>query len=79
MPLIFFLTPVLWFQSTLGPRAFIAELNPFTHFIAVVREPLLGHMPTVVNYSVVIGLTSLVWVVALVIFSRCRKKISLWI
>lgn len=79
MPLIFFLTPVLWFQSTLGSRAFIAELNPFTHFIAVVREPLLGHMPTVVNYSVVIGLTSTVWVVALYIFARCRKQISLWI
>ena len=41
---LFLVTPIFWLPELLGPRQFIAELNPLTHFIEVARKPLLGEI-----------------------------------
>jgi len=79
VPLMFFITPVLWFTSALGERAYFADFNPFTHLIAVVREPMLGQLPTATNYLVVTAIVSGLWVLALTVFARSRTRLSLWI
>ncbi|MFN9279790.1 MAG: ABC transporter permease [Betaproteobacteria bacterium] len=79
VPLLFFITPVLWFRSALGAQAHFADFNPFTHLIAVVREPMLGHVPTALNYAVACGLVVVVWLVGLPLFARARTRLSLWI
>ena len=79
VPLMFFITPVLWFTSALGERAYFANFNPFTHLIAVVREPMLGQVPSATNYLVVTAIVVVLWVLALAVFARSRTRLSLWI
>lgn len=40
--LAFFLTPVLWPAYFLGRYEWLAQLNPFTHLVELLRAPLLG-------------------------------------
>jgi len=54
MRFLFFTTPVFWVADGLGPRAYIATFNPFTHFLEIVRAPLLGTIPSFLSWSVVV-------------------------
>jgi ABC-type polysaccharide/polyol phosphate export permease len=77
---MFFLTPVLWMPDMLsGGRYQIALLNPFTHFLAVVREPLLGRAPSSLNYGVSLGILGILVVVATHLLGRYRLKVPYWI
>lgn len=79
MPLLFFLTPVLWRTKDLGERAYIAELNPLTHFLALVREPLLGNVPPMHSYLIVFGCTLALGLIASVLYRRYRQFVVLWV
>src|SRR5262245_49321949 len=50
LQVLFFITPVIWAPELLGTRRWIADINPLTSMFAVVREPLLGNVPTLANY-----------------------------
>lgn len=79
VPLMFFITPVLWFTSALGERAWLADFNPFTHLIAIVREPMLGQTPALLHYAVVGAVLAVIWTIALAVFAKSRTRLSLWI
>ena len=70
---VFFLTPILWIPDMLsGNRAMLAELNPFTHFIAIVREPLLGRVPSTLTYVIALGITFILTGLALRLLGKHR-------
>ncbi|MEQ9518379.1 MAG: ABC transporter permease [Parvibaculum sp.] len=73
------LTPVIWKPEMLGQRAIIAEFNPFTHFLAVVRDPLLGSIPGINTYITVFAITIGNIVLATYLYHRLRDKIVYWI
>jgi ABC-type polysaccharide/polyol phosphate export permease len=75
-----FVTPVFWPEDLLqGARRFLfVELNPLYHFINVVRAPLLGKVPALSSYVVVILITAVGWAVTYAFFSRFRKRIAFW-
>lgn len=75
MRIAFFLTPILWLPSALGARAAFVDYNPFTHYVAIVRAPLLDGAATPLNYAVVVGLTLLAIVVSLSALSLGRTRI----
>ncbi|MEM7198302.1 MAG: ABC transporter permease, partial [Pseudomonadota bacterium] len=75
----FFMTPIIWIPSVLGDRAWLAALNPFTHMLQIVRAPLMGEMPTLVNYGVVMGLLIVGWVLAVFLLARARHRVAFWI
>jgi ABC-type polysaccharide/polyol phosphate export permease len=77
--LAFFVTPVMWKAELLGDKMFIAQLNPLFHFIEVVRRPLLGAPPTLVNYLVVVGSMVLAGFIALLFFHRFRHRVAFWL
>ena len=76
--ILFFLTPIIWTPENLPERAYFVMLNPFFHFVAVVREPLLGNAPMLLNWTVCLGLTALLGLFALVFFGRLRARIPYW-
>ncbi len=77
---MFFLTPILWIPDMLsGPRVWLAQLNPFTHFLAIVREPLLGRAPSLTNYGVVVIITLSLLLLGLRLLGRHRWKVPYWI
>ncbi len=77
---MFFMTPILWMPDMLGSgRAQIADINPFTHFLAIIREPLLGRAPDLLNYAATIGISVTLILIALYLLHRHRTKVPYWV
>lgn len=83
--LMFFMTPIVWQYNTLlqnpatAARAKIAELNPFLHFIEIVRAPLLGEPSYLRHWVVTIAITVVGWGLALLIMRNYRARVSYWV
>ena len=76
----FFLSPIVWQESRLPEKyRFAVDYNPFAQFLNLLREPLLGNVPSLYSYTftLLFGLISLV--LALFIFNRSRKLIIYWL
>ena len=76
---LFWGTPLMYYQEQLGAGKYIVDLNPFTHMIALARAPLLGQAPTLTNWLVVAGLTVVGWAFTAVFFARFRARIVYWL
>ncbi|TVQ85322.1 MAG: ABC transporter permease [Chromatiaceae bacterium] len=75
----FFITPIIWKADMLPERAVVLVWNPFYHFLEVARAPLLGDVPTPLNWLAVMLMTASGWLVTLVIFARYRWRIAYWV
>jgi ABC-type polysaccharide/polyol phosphate export permease len=79
LAILFWLTPLVYFPEQLGQKRFIAEYNPFTHMIALVREPLMGGTPTLNDWAIVLAIAILGWIGTLLFFARYRARIVYWL
>ncbi len=75
----FFVTPIIWMPEQLGDRIAFAQANPFFHFVELVRAPLLGHVPALSTWMVVLATTAGGWSLTLLLFRRFRNRISYWV
>jgi lipopolysaccharide transport system permease protein len=77
---VFFITPVMFRSDQLptGGRAAM-ELNPFAALLAVARDPLVGRIPSALEYEIVIGILVLGWAAAVAIYGRYRTRIVYWL
>src|SRR6185437_14183157 len=72
-----FVTPVFWYASQLSAgRAHFLVYNPLMHLIDVIRMPLLGQAPTLLNYTVVVVMALTGWSLAIFVFARFRRRIA---
>lgn len=77
---ILFVTPVMWVPELISPKhQFLINLNPFYAFIELIRAPLFGTTPTLMNMFVVGIVTVAGIVVSSVIFIRYRARIVYWL
>lgn len=77
---LFFLTPIFWAPNQMGgKRALMVQFNPFAHLLELVRAPLLGHAPAMLNWEWGFGLLALQLVVVLVMLMLFRKRVVFWI
>ena len=79
MRVAFFLTPVIWKPEMLGARVGLVDLNPFYHFIELLRAPLQGQVPAALTWAVVVGVTIAGWLVTYLFFRRFRHRIPYWV
>ncbi|WP_334106670.1 ABC transporter permease [Methylobacillus sp.] len=79
IPLLFFVSPVLYRPSYLPFNSDLIWLNPLSHLIEVVRDPLLGVSPPWFVYATVLGMLISGWCITLVFFNTCRNKIAYWV
>jgi ABC-type polysaccharide/polyol phosphate export permease len=79
MLIIFLATPILWPADMLSTNSFIARLNPFTHYIDIIREPLLGNVPSMISYVMVTVIAAAGWIVTLLAFARNKDRIVFWL
>lgn len=77
--ILFFVTPIMWKSEVLKDHLLIVDWNPFYHLIQIVREPMLGGIPSTVTYVVVITITIINLVVVGTFFRRYRERISYWV
>jgi ABC-type polysaccharide/polyol phosphate export permease len=81
LQVVFYLTPVMWVPTLLPQRAgmYLLDLNPVYHLLEITRAPLLGQAPGVEHWLVAGGLAIVGWIVALMVFSRYRRRIAYWL
>lgn len=79
MRLLFFATPILWLPSTDPGLAAIARLNPVSHYIALLRDPLLYGTLPVESWVVVVAITIVGLPLGLVVYARTRREVIFWI
>lgn len=76
---LFFITPIYWKPDMLGKRSLIAELNPLYHMISIIREPVLGHAPSMNDWLFSIGFAAFGAVLWLIFFPLYRRRIPFWV
>jgi len=77
----FYLTPIIWMPELLPRRAsfLLLDANPFFHLIEIVRGPLLGAIPSTLNWTVALILAVVGWGFTLVFYGRFRSRIAYWL
>ena len=81
MRVLFFLSPIIWVTERIDGQIahFILGLNPFYHLLQIVRLPLLGEMPTSINWALSIFALITSSILAYVMYRRFDSKIAYWV
>lgn len=81
LQIFFYITPIIWLPSLLPTRAsmMVLEPNPFFHLLSIVREPLLGNLPTPSNWIFSIVMSIFGSFISLIFFNIYRKRIAYWL
>lgn len=77
--LFFFLTPIYWEVNMLGPKAWIAEINPLYNMVTILRQPLMGETAPSECWIYSLCLCFLGFVAWFTIFSVFRRRIPFWV
>jgi len=77
--LTFFVTPVMFPTRALGQHEWIAKLNPFFHFLQIVRAPLLGQEVAPQSWGIALAATAVSAFLTTVLFLRYRGRIAYWV
>ena len=84
--LLFYMTPIVWMDSTLkdrigelGNKAYLAEINPLYHYMAVVRGPMIDQPVELRSWVIVCVLTVLGTLFAMVFMRQWRSRVSYWV
>jgi ABC-type polysaccharide/polyol phosphate export permease len=77
-PILFFLSPVLYRPGQLGAAQAVMVFNPISHYIMVIRDPLLGSIPSLESYAVVLALTAVIVVASLWLTGRRAYRLPYW-
>jgi ABC-2 type transport system permease protein len=84
--LLFYMTPIVWMDSTLkdrvgdlGNKAYLAELNPLYHYMAIVRGPMINEPAAMRSWIIVVVLTVLGTLFAMVFMRQWRSRVSYWV
>ena len=71
-----FLTPVFWVHDgSKGIRNIFYYWNPFTYFLEIVRVPVIAGEIPMRSFALCIGMTALLWCLAIFCLGRFRKQI----
>lgn len=76
---VFYVTPVIWQPALLKGHEEIMLVNPFYHFLEILRGPVLGKAVDPISWAVSIGLSILLWIGAVLFIARYRKRIAFWL
>lgn len=80
MRIAFFATPIFWeYETSSGLRRYMADYNPFTHFVEIIRAPLMGTDPSQINWMVVGFITTVSMILSFAIFKFARTRLPVWV
>jgi ABC-type polysaccharide/polyol phosphate export permease len=78
--ILFLVSPILWSNDSV-PRSLrlASQFNPVTHFLAIVRNPLLGVDVPSISWAIVCLVTAIGWIAAALVIRSYRTRVSLWV
>lgn len=82
MRIAFLATPIIWMPGE-GARGGILgvylTLNPFYHFLELIRAPLLGNAIAPLSWVVVLSITALGFGLAQTMYGHFARRVPLWV
>jgi ABC-type polysaccharide/polyol phosphate export permease len=81
MRFMIFFTPVFWSpdRQSAGLRTALVDANPFYHFLTIVRDPLLGIVPSAHHYWIAVAFAAIAVIAGLFVFGLMRKRMTIWL
>lgn len=81
MQVFFYVTPIIWMPNSLNPRSanLLVDPNPVYHLVQLVRAPILGSSPTMLNWLISIIMAILGTCLTLWFFGKYKKRIAYWL
>ncbi len=79
MRMSFFVTPIMWEPPESGLIGLVAQVNPLTHYLAIMREPFLHGTAPVESWMIVGAISAIVMILGFGVFTFYRKRIILWL
>ncbi|KAF2410645.1 lipopolysaccharide transport system permease protein [Pseudomonas antarctica] len=79
MPILFFLTPILYKKSDVVSAAAWFDYNPIATLFSLVKNPLLSLPVHSLDYASMAVFSVVGWTLALAVFGRHKKHIVFWI
>jgi homopolymeric O-antigen transport system permease protein len=79
--IMLFITPIFWPVKGISGtiRYFLVEPNILYHAVSLLRLPLMGQVPTLLDWGVMIAVTLGGWAVTFLVFARYRRYLAFWI
>lgn len=75
----FFISPVVFKPSQLRVDHPILIFNPFASMLDVMREPLLGQLPSATSYLILLGLLVFGWLLGLAFAGKYSHRVVYWL
>lgn len=79
MRLLFFVTPIIWMPGTSPQLERIAQYNVITHFIEIVRQPLVYDTIPTTSWAIVLAVNAIGLVAGAVVYATTRNRIAYWL
>lgn len=79
MPMLFFLSPVIYRPEHLQVEGWILLINPLAYFIEAIRDPLIGMVPGWHIYAGLVGMAVCGCTLTLWLFSKRYGRIAFWV
>lgn len=76
---VFFLTPIFWSVKMMPDRPSFVTFNPLYHLLEIVREPLLGNSPTMLNWAASVGMAVVGCAFTAWLYRRAQPRIAYWV
>ncbi len=76
----YFITPVLWRPDFMPPAyRWINIVNPFSIFLAMLRDPVLGQTPPIIDWAAAIAFTIAALALGIPFVGRYQNRVMYWI
>jgi lipopolysaccharide transport system permease protein len=62
-----------------GRHRWIVEFNPLAYLIDIVRQPLVGIVPSLFTWSVAVVMAAIGWLLALAFTGRYHQRLPYWV
>lgn len=79
MQVMYFATPILWVPPETGLRATLANVNPLTHYLAVIRTPALENTIPWESWKLIGIYTVFGCVISFIVFAKSRRRLIYWL
>lgn len=80
LPLVFFLTPIIYRPEYIKNKyGLLIFFNPFSHFISLIRDPLLGKLPSLSSYLFVVIMLVVGTLITLFVLGSKTKRVPFWV
>lgn len=81
LQIVFYVTPIMWMPENIASQNIhtLVNFNPVYHMIEIVRQPLLGNIPSIYNWLISITINIIGWLVALRFFASYKSRITYWL